>query len=227
MGLLVFLFFTILPFSAQAAAGDSPAIEVIFDAGNSDASVGVIGEEILEVGTFYEGYRVVSFELEAIILKDEAAEDFLKWLKEGSISDKARLRARRLFVVKQLRAIDEAQHLYLEKFQNHFAPDINTLIDQGFLPDGFQETQKQSYHFKIMNAGEGKQLAVMSKKPPIFFAAAEPKDVEQDPWFFGVDQLGQVRYAKSMRAVPWGPVWEYNGLNEEPPSTVITYEDEK
>ena len=115
-----------------AAVEGNPPIEIIFDAGNPDASVGVIGEEVLEVGAWYENLQVIAFEPDAIILKEEEAEDTLKWLKEGAISTKALARARRFFVVKQLRAIDGAQHQYLAKFHDRYAADITTLINQGF-----------------------------------------------------------------------------------------------
>lgn len=227
MGLLVFIFLSLLPFPAQASPADNPPIDIIYDAGNPEASVGIIGEEILEVGAFYEKYEVIAFEPEAIILKDEEAEDFLKWLKEGTVSARALIRGRRYFMVKQMRAIDEAQHLYLQKFHDQYAPDINTLIDQGFLPDGFQDAVKQYYTFRIVRADLGKRLAIEAKRLPEYFAVAEPVDREKDPWYFSVDQLGQVRYAKSLRHVAWGPVWEYNGLNEEMPSTVINREGDE
>lgn len=225
MGVLVFLFFVCIPLRAEAALPENPPIDIIYDAGNPDASVGIIAEDVLEVGAFYDDYEIVAFEPEAIILKDEEAEDFLKWPKEGTVSSKALERGLRFFIVKQMRAIDAAQHLYLEKFHDGYAESISALIDQGFLPDGFQEDRKQNYTFRIIRAGLGKRRAIEAKRLPEFFAVAEPIHPEKDPWFFGVDQLGQVRYAKSLRGVTWGPVWEYNGLNEALPSTVITYED--
>lgn len=209
MALLAFLllFFA----SPQVWAGSLPeeSVTVIFDAGNPDASIGVVGEDVLELGSYYEDFEVVGFDAKNIIVKEQMTFDAIKWPVQGKVPRKIRTRARERFVVKQLRAIYEAQMRYCEKFEDSaFAPSLRELINQEFLPDGFVESKKQNYLFEIVSVGRTPRMAAY-KRQPTFYAVAKPLNPAKTPYYFSVDHLGQIRFAASLNNVAWGPVWDY------------------
>jgi hypothetical protein len=227
LALLIFLLTFLLPVQAFAAVENLKAVEVIYDPGNPEASVGIYGEDLLETGEIYEDYTVISFESNAIIVRDGLITEQEKWLKNGSIPEELERKARWLFIAKQMRAIHEAQIKYLEKFSDHYAPSLADLINQGLLTDGFIDDTKEGYRFEIKETGETKRMAPHYIRLPTFLAAAVPLDPEKDKLYFSVDQLGQIRYAHSKRQLTWGPVWDYNQVvNAKLPSRVITYDDE-
>lgn len=216
-----------VPARAFASPSGVP-VEIIYDDGSPEASVGIAGNEILEVGSLYENYEVTAFEPAAIVLREQESEDYLIWHKEGTVSPRVLLHAQRLFLVKQLRLIYQAQQQYLEKYLDHYASDLRDLMDQGFLPQNFEKAEKLDYRFSIVQAGEAKRYTLQHRKEPLFWALAEPLKPRKSAYYFGVDQLGQVRYGRTRREVSWGPVWEYNQLNAVPSSDVIVHtEDSK
>ena len=213
------------------AFGDSPhpSIAVIFDPGNPDASVGIVGQELLELGTLYENFEVIGFERQAIVVKELESQDAMQWPEGGEMEPKILFRARRLFMAKQMKAIYEAQLHYRDQFGDHFAPDLETLLNQGLLCNGFSAkggepgAQKQNYRFYIAATGETPRLALLPREPT-FFAVAEPLKPEEDPAYFSVDQLGQIRFASTLKALGWGPVWDYADRSGGPRSRVVSYE---
>ena len=209
MALLTFLIFLLASPQAWAATFPEESVEVIFDSGNADASIGIVGENFLELGSYYEDFEVVGFDAKNIIVKEQMSFDAIKWPVKGKIPPKIKARARQRFVAKQLRSIYEAQMRYCEKYEDSaFAPSVRDLINQEFLPDGFQKSKKQNYIFKIVSTGQTPRMAAY-KRQPTFYAVAEPLNPEEDPYYFSVDHLGLVRFAASLNNVAWGPVWDY------------------
>lgn len=241
---MIFTFLFFLGGSGEAFGDSLPGqnVAVIFDGGNPDGSVGIVGQELLELGTVYENFEVIGFsggggsppaswragasggEPQAIVVKDLVSQDAIKWLEDGEIDPLILSRARRLFMAKQMRAIYEAQLRYRDLFGDHFAPDLKTLLDQGLLANGFSSgAQKQNYHFYIAETGQTPRLALWPREPT-FVAVAEPLNPEEDPAYFSVDHLGQVRFAPSLNQLSWGPVWDYADRSGGPKSREVTYE---
>lgn len=217
IGLLVF-------FSGAQVHAESfpdPNVEIIFDAGNPESSVGILGDEILEFKTIYEDFEVVGFEKEAIVVKEFMSYDAVKWPRAGTIKPAVKNRARQLFIVKQLRAIHDAQMRYREKFENRFAPSLEILINHEMLADGFRKNRKQGYLFRIASVGESPKRAPHYTREPLYYAVAEPQNPEKDRYYFSVDQFGQIRFAPSLNNVAWGPVWDYADLSGGPPGRTV------
>lgn len=226
MALLILFFLFFLPHPLLAVTENIKDTAILYDAGEPEASVGIYGDDFLEVGTLYENYRVIGFEPNAIIVRDQTVGEQEKWVKNGRLDSKIRQQAKYLFVSKQMRLIYQAQMNYVEKFKDHYAISLNELIDQGFLNDGFRKGEKQGYRFKIEKTGDTKRMAPHFVREPIFLATAEPLNPEKDHYYFSVDQLGLVRYADTKRQITWGPVWDYNEVNAKVPTRVIVHDDE-
>lgn len=210
MALLIFWVF-FLTFNASAFAEEGlpgQSVKIVFDGGNPDASVGIVGEELLELNSLYEEYEVVGFEEQTLIVKDRLSDDRLRWPQEGEIDEKVYARARQLFTAKQMRALYLAQLKYRDQFGDRFAPSLNALLDQGNLHNGFDaEAQKQNYRFAIVQTGQTRKFALQPREPT-FYAIATPLNPETDP-YFSVDQLGQIRFAPSLNMLSYGPIWDY------------------
>ena len=221
MALLALLFFLFTGPQAWAAGFPAQSVAVIYDAGNPDASIGIVGGDFLELGSWYEDFEVVGFDTKNIIVKEQTSFDAIKWPAQGKITRQILARARERFVVKQLRAIYEAQMRYCEKYEDSaFAPSLNDLINQEFLPDGFKKSAKQNYSFAIVSTGQTPRMAAY-KRQPTFYAVAKPLDPEKDPYYFSVDHLGQVRFAASLNNAAWGPVWDYADTTGGPRKTPV------
>lgn len=205
MALLIYLFCFlsfIQPVEASFPAEDVPRA-VLFDSGGPQNSVGIMGKNFVEAGDDYEHYQVVGFEPRVILLKDYHTDEITKIPAEDRFNAKIIHEARHRFVVKQLRAIYKAQIAYIAKHGNHYAKDLDTLIYEEFLSDGFSLGIKQDYYFRIA------ETKAEFKKEPVFFAVATPVKSIQPDLLFSVDQLGLVRYAETIVHLPWGPAWDY------------------
>ena len=206
---------------------DLQQIAVIFDPGNPQSSVGIVGKDLLEQGDIYDqDFEVIGFESDAVIVRDVANQDSLKWLQQGEVDAKLFQRAQQLFVVKQLHAVHLAQIAYLQRFPDHYAPDLNTLLDQGLLAGGFDDDIKINYHFRIAATGQTGRLAPHFIREATFFAVAEPVSPEERALYFSVDQLGQVRSAPSLQGVSWGPIWDYSERTGGPSQRRVVLEEE-
>lgn len=221
MALLVALLLIFSPFAyAEEQAPESPLRSIVYDFGNPENSVGVMQGKLLEAGDCYEKYQVLTFNPDGIVLRDQETLDTVKWFVEGEVDPKWDTRGRNFFIVKQMRAIYEAEVHYLHEFKDHYAPDLETLIRQGFLADGFENWKKQNYTFQIIESGKKPGLFLHDeRKEPFFRALASPDDSEN--LFFFVDQLGSVRFASTASQVAWGPVWEYMDHSGGPEETYI------
>ena len=215
------------PAWANTPPPDLQQIAVIFDPGNPQASVGIVGKDLLEQGDLYDqDFEVIGFEADAVIVRDVANQDSLKWLKQGEVDTKLLQRAQQLFVVKQLRAIHLAQITYLQHFPDHYAPDLNTLLDQGLLAGGFENGIKMNYRFRIAQTGQTGRLAPHFIREATFYAVAEPVNSEEQALYFSVDQLGQVRSAASLQGASWGPIWDYADRTGGPSQRRVVFEEE-
>ena len=184
-------------------------VDVLFDMANPRASVAIMKDAILEEGDFYRNCRIISFEPDAVVARENETESTLKWLKEAGAKPRKGMRrkARHLFAVKQMAAIHEAQVHFLKKFDNGFSPDLQTLFDHQTLPGGFQDWQKQTYRYKIIQSGFKKKLAIEEKPTPFFIAIATP--IRKGDYYFAVNELGEIRYSKKRSDVEWASVWDY------------------
>jgi hypothetical protein len=223
MAVLIFLMLLAAP--AYAVSLPEQNVAIIFDPGNPNASVGIVGHEMLETGSLQEEYEVIGFEKNAIIVKEQDTGDMIKWLPQGKVDRKILSRARQWFIVKQMRAIYEAQMRYVEKAEDHYAPHLKHLIDHGFLADGYEKSKKQGYKFRVAETGLTPKTAAV-KREPTFFAVAEPLDPEKDPYYFSVDHLGQVRFAPALNILSWAPVWDYADRSGGPRVTRVVYASE-
>lgn len=191
---------------------------IFFDKGNPSNSVAIFNGQFLEQGDRIDSFEVLQFEPEAMILQDVRDGSPLKLPASGSIQAKNLVHGRYLFVVKQLRAIHEAQIQYERKFGQGYSLDLETLIHQGFLKDGFGDNYtKQGYQFSILKTGKTKPWALTYQNLPTYVAMAEPTmtfDGSQAN-YFSIDYLGEIRFAKSRESVSWGPVWEYSNILDE------------
>ena len=215
--------------AAWAEAVPDQQIAVIFDPGNPQASVGIVGKDLLEQGDLYEDFEVIGFEAGAVIVKDLANQDSMKWPQQGEVDAKIFRKAQQLFIVKQLRAIHQAQISYLQRFPGHYAPDLNTLWDQELLAGGFENDAKMNYHFRIAATGQTGRLAPHFIREPTFYAVAEPMNLDENPdkdsLYFSIDQLGQVRSAPSLTGVSSGPVWDYADHSSGPSQRQVVLEE--
>ena len=206
LSLLVFL-----AISLPGRTAEPPVVvDVLFDEANPHVSVALMKDAVLEEGDFYRNCRIISFEPGAVVVRENATEDTLQWVKtEGSKPRKGmRRKARHLFALKQIKMIYEAQVLYLKEFDNGFAPNLQTLLEQGFLPGGFAEDgQKLDFHYENMKSGFKKEMAIDQKPEPYFFAVASP--LRKGDFYFAIDELGTVRFSKNLSELSWAPVWDY------------------
>lgn len=203
MALLIILILFVASPSALAENLEYSILEVLYDRGNPDRSVGIVDQTLLHVGDFYVGCRVLAFEDNAIVFEHIPNEDFVKLVLRGKADEKLVRRARHLFVVKQMKAIYEAQVAYLSRFRDHYATDLESLMRQEVLADGFEAGAKQNYYFEV--AETQKEFG----RDPTFLAVASPLSEIQPDLYFSVDQLGLVRYGDTRYQAPWGPAWEY------------------
>lgn len=211
LGALSFLMVMTVSVEGRAEEPRPVLSSVIYDSGNPEASIGIMGDEIFEVGDLYEGFRVISFESKAMIVKDQRNFDELKWLIAEDASPEAALfkRAKSYFIVRQMKEIYEAQLKYFKEYEESYSPDLLTLIQKGFLANGFENDTKHGYRYRIAQTGETGRMAPHYVREPVFFAVAEPVEPQEGDFFFSVDQLGQVRFSPSGSGVSWGPVWDY------------------
>lgn len=196
----VWLSVALLPLSAGAAE----PVEILYDQGNPDNSIGIIGDEIYSLGDLYERYRISGFEPEAIVLENMETRDAAKLVRENkTIPESLKVLARHHYVVKQLKNIYAAQLEFRSKMEGGFAPAIEVLIVHGFLDDGFKDEVKHGYRFHIVDTYEA------YGQEPAFSAVAEPEAATEPKKFFYVNQLGLVRSGDSLAHVSWGPAWDY------------------
>ena len=219
MALLVVFLFLVFPVSAFAEA--EPVYQIFYDAAEPARSVGILGENIVETGSIYEHFRVISFESAAIVVQDLQSTDTQKWLREESeeLDPELYQKARHLFIVKQMRSIYEAQMKYFHKF-GEYASRLEALVEQEFLAGGFEEEGKQGYHFSIAETGHSKNWALESQREPTFLAVAESQESDEE-FYFSVDQFGNVRYTLDKDQVKWGPVWDYADHSGGPSQRVL------
>ncbi len=189
---------------------DLPLREVIFDPGTPELSVAVMGDQLLEMGDFYEGGKIIGFERSAVILKKLEADDAVKCLVSGkaAVDEKLHQRAVHLFIAKQMKAIGEAQTAYWTKFGDTYAVDLGMLEKQGLIR-GFKDGIKQNYFFEVGETGKTKPRVYFGNQPT-FVALASPLEGSGGELYFSVNQLGEVRYGSNLFEASWGPVWEYN-----------------
>lgn len=202
MAFLIAVFF-LMNSCAARAENEHTLLAVLYDPGDPMKSVAILPDALLEAGSLYRNYRVISFEPDAVVLQEQVSGEHLKWVKEGEADENLVRRARNLFIVKQMKAVFEAQIAYLHHFGEGYAADLETLVRGGFLDDGFEDGRKQNYTFRIQ------QIRSEFSKEPSFLAVAEPLELEKKDYYFSVDQLGLVRYADTLVQASWGPVWEY------------------
>lgn len=208
---------------AHASIKIEPAGEVIYDYGNAQQSVGVIGAQIVEAGDLYRDYHVLTFEPQAIVLRSSRDHSGLKWPVDPNFAPSPKLKSRALktFIAVQMKAIHQAQMRYFEKFPKRYAPNLEELIRQGFLADGFEDWKKQGYQFEVAEVKEE------YGKDPTFLAVASPGEELEELPFFSVDHLGLVRMADTKTQVAWGPVWDYMDHSGGPPQKSFKASDEE
>ncbi len=219
--LALVLFFAFAP-AAGASTDLEPIGEVIYDKGEPLQSVGVIGTQIVAAGDLYRDYQVLTFEPDAIIFRSTRDHSGLKWPVDLRFapSEKLAQRALRTFIALQMKAIYKAQLRYIEKFPKQYAGNLEALIHQGFLADGFESWQKQGYGFEIAEVKEE------FGKDPTFLAVASPLEEAEGNLFFSVDHLGLVRMADTKTQAAWGPVWDYMDHSGGPKQKLIRVQDE-
>lgn len=220
MAVLIFLTFLLSNFVQNTYAEDTSKVKVLYDLGNPENSVGIIGEKFYQTGDLFENYRVLTFEPEAIVLEDLETRDSRKLLSHAAedIEDEIVKEARHLFAAKQLKALYKAEVCYLHDQGETYAPDIETLIRFGCLSDGFEDQMKQGYLFRIVEAKKDFQ------KPPVFKAVAEPSQELGEDLFFYLDNLGDVHFGDSLFSATWGPAWDYANHSVKPISEYIGVE---
>ncbi len=208
-GFINCLFFSFFLIFFPTQSGES-LINVLYNKGNPQDSVGILGDELIEAGDVVGTLKVVLFEPDAIVFQDEKSQDMVKWTIRGSADTKLLQRARHLFVAKQMKAIYEGQMRYFHKFRESYAPSLDVLVRHGFLDGGFEDGVKQDYFFEISDLGETRKSTVTFKKEPTFTATAKPIHEEEGSFYFSVDYLGDVRYSTDPLQLSWAPVWNYN-----------------
>ncbi len=182
---------------------------VLYDLGDPQKSVGVIGNQLVELGSLFEDQEVAGFESGKIVLRNIETQEGTKWIADSKLEGEILKEARHLFVAKQMKTIFEAQQKFFAKYRDHFAPDLETLIHEEFLADGFEDQGlKQHYFFKII------ETSADFGKDPKFRALAAPEEDLQPELFFTVDELGLIRFAESESLALWGPVWEYSPIQK-------------
>ncbi len=211
-------------FSARAGVSNYPLRDVVYDRSDPSLSVAVMGDEYLEMGSFYEDTQVTGFTPDAVVLHHFENDEAVKCLKQESLppSTDQRRGAVQFFIAKQMKAIHQAQIAYWDKFGGVYAPDINTLVEQGFLK-GFENQRKQGYFFEIVRLGQTKGF-VMAPRESEFLAMASPENPEESDLFFSVNRLGEVRYGATRLEAEWGPVWDYSDLLTRPQQQVVREE---
>ncbi|MBN1689307.1 MAG: hypothetical protein JW893_09410 [Candidatus Omnitrophica bacterium] len=203
MVVLILLFCLVFPSYVSAHPFEQNSLEVIYDRGDPDNSVGIVGETILEKEDYFEGYRVRAFEDNAIIFEDLRTLDSLKIVTKDEIEPKILQYAQNVFIAKQMKAIHEAQVQYVSQFRDAYADSLEELRKHGFLKNGFEQGVKQGYFFEIVEATK------KFNETPTYLAVASPVEEGEGKLFFAVDQLGEVRFGESRFQVPWGPAWNY------------------
>ena len=206
---LFLAFFLALP---KVLIADQVKVEAIFfDPGNPSMSIGLIeNNTLLEVGDYYEGYRVISFSPNSVVLHHTSTQNPIKWMvneeDESEINEEAYRHGVSRFIVKQLDAIYRAQAMHLQTFRT-YAEDLESLIQQGFLLDGFRDHVKMNYEFSITQTGKTQYRHLSSQRRLTFRAIAKP--IDQKGYYFTVDELGEIRFAKDLDHLNWAPVWDY------------------
>lgn len=212
-------FFAAAPAWAEALS-DAPLSQIIYDKAQPDLSVGVIEENLYQVGDLYEQGQILEFYPRAVIFKNLETFDTVKCpVFETKIDSQTRRRAVHFFIYKQMKSIYEAQVAYRHKFGDEYAPSINELVEQGFLR-GFDGGIKEGYEFTISEVTQTRRLAMFPRQAA-FWAVASPLDKESEYYYFSVNDLGEVRYSETRTGVSWGPVWEYNDPSQPPLKKII------
>ena len=193
---------------AAASLPEPKVVEIYYDMGNSKQSVAVLEDRFLEEGDLYnQNFRIIDFEPQAVIVRDQDTEDTLRWEKSGDGENSSWLmEARNLFAAKQMRAIYEAQVRY-QGDMHVFAPDLETLMRHGYLDDGFNSGIKIQHAFFIQEAGERRGPPPHYEDESYFYAIAEPQ--EEGGLYFAIDAFGQLRFSPSRASVMDGPIWDY------------------
>lgn len=189
-------------FFGTVTAEEFQALKVLYDRGDPVRSVVILENQVLQQGDLYGPYRLIGVDPDAIVLEDAASREFFKVVESGNIPEQTLRRARHQFIANQMKAIHQAQVDYQHFLGKGFAPDLETLIAEGVLADGFEPFyEKQGYVFRMAETRE------YYGKDPSFLAVAEP--LQEGELFFSVDQLGHVRTADTINQIRWGPVWGY------------------
>ena len=123
--------------------------------------------------------------------------------------------ARHLFIVKQLKRIWAAEQEYFHKYPEEYAQDFETLIKQGFLPEGVFEASRK-YGYKL----EFHPLSARQRQVPAFQILASPDPSIQPDHYFSVGPLGLVRFGESEFSSLWGPSWDYSDHTRGPLETL-------
>ena len=166
----------------------------------------IVNDQVLQFGDLYKGFRLIGVDYNGAVLEEAASREFYKYLENGEPSEVVDRRAKYEFIVNQMKAIHQAQVDYQQTQGKGFAPDLETLISQSYLADGFESYyQKHGYVFRVVETKE------YYGKDPSFLAVAEP--LEEGDLYFSVDELGQVRTADTLAQIDWGPVWDYYEKN--------------
>ena len=205
MALLALLFSLLFLFPSQNIdASETSKVTILYDLGAPENSVGVIDGVLYESGDLYKNYQIMNFEPNALILEDMQTRDSLVLPGNELPEEEDVLKdAKHLFAVKQIRKIYEAQVHFLHD-QKEYASNIESLIEFGYLPDGFQDEVKQGYHFRIVDSKKE------FNRDPEFQAVAEPEGGEESGlYYFFVDQLGIIRFGQTLYGASWGPSWDY------------------
>jgi hypothetical protein len=204
---VVILILLLLIFPVALHAEEPAQLQaVIYDPTSPKLSVGIVNNTLLEVGDTYEFYTVLSFDPEAIILRDEITTESVKWVIESEPNAALKKNAYYTFITKKLHAINEAQAEYF-KLYRHYADSFESLAKAGVLPDHFIDAADWGYDFHL-KMGKTERFAMVSERLPTYSVLASPKDPKD--YFFSIDHLAQVRYAPSEKLVHWGPVWDYS-----------------
>lgn len=208
MVVLITLLLTLWTSPASAELAKAPWVEVIFDRGNSDQSVGLIGEEILGINDMYEWYKIHAFSVDAIVFEDQRNGERIKLPTSGSADSELKQIAVHEFIARQLKAIYKAQTLYYQERQV-YADSLDLLIESNYLSDGFEDGEKKGYYFEILEVGKMKKHAMSVQNLPTFYAAASPLKEGIGNFYFSINHLEQVRYGENSFHTEWGAVWDY------------------
>lgn len=205
MALLAAVFFILIPFRITPQGETSP-VAIFFNPDAPEYSVGVIEDQIVEIGSIFEHYQVMLFDPDSILLEDLESQEKLRLPVSGDLNEKIKRQARHFFIVKQLKQIDEGQTRYFRKF-GYYAQDFESLTQTGCLNEGFHNA-KSGYEFRFEEIKKNKH-----SQPQYWILAAPLEEIRPD-LFFSVDALGLVRIGDSADQALWGPAWDYEGQQD-------------